>query len=80
MYFLGSYPSYILDFIHKHKFLFLEVYLHRVKFLNFLFRVLFVSFISYGTLNEVCMYERMCCFCSDISVHVHIPLKAEGLY
>ena len=43
-------------------FLFLEVYLHRVNLLNFLCRVLFVSFISYDTLNKVlyvCMYVCM---------------------
>ena len=35
----------------------MEVYLHMVNLLNFLFnRVLFVSFISYDTLNKVCMY------------------------
>ena len=39
----------------------MEVYLHRFNLLNFLFRVLFVSFISYDTLhNEVCMFFFLC--------------------
>jgi len=37
----------------------LEVYLVRVILLSFLFRVLFVSFISCDSLNKVCMYVCM---------------------
>ena len=47
-------------------FLFLEVYLHRVNLLNFLCRVLFVSFISYDTLNKV-LY--VCMYCAKKELH-----------
>ena len=57
--FLGFHPPQILFINISFQFLFLEVYLHRVNLLNFLFRVLFVSFISYDTLNKVCMYVCM---------------------